>query len=132
LVLDARLYRGHIVHNRTSINIAKGIYWYRHLLPGCDDRFLIIAGEYRRSRDNFEPTGGLKQMHNRREGVASRDINVGAIGHVLDNLAEIDQIGGIDNPASRYYRCHASTRRCRGGRDRDRRVVSLGKYGVVA
>jgi hypothetical protein len=40
-------------------------------------------------------------MHNRGEGIASRDIYVGAIADVLNNLTEIDQIRRIDD-VSRY------------------------------
>ena len=36
-------------------------------------------------------------MHDRGEGIASRDIYVGAIGYVLNNLTEIDQIRRIDD-----------------------------------
>jgi len=36
-------------------------------------------------------------MHNRGEGIASRDIDIGARGYVLNNLTEIDQIRRIDD-----------------------------------
>jgi len=36
-------------------------------------------------------------MYNGGEGIASCDIEVGAIGYVLNNLAEVDQIGRIED-----------------------------------
>ena len=42
-------------------------------------------------------TRGLKQMHYGREGVASRHVNVSSVAYVLNNLAEVDQVGGIEN-----------------------------------
>ena len=41
-------------------------------------------------------TGGLKQMHYGSESVACRDVNVGPGTHILNNLAELDQIRGIE------------------------------------
>ena len=38
-------------------------------------------------------------MHDRRKIVPSRNVNVGAGGYVLNNLAEIDQTGRINNSA---------------------------------
>ena len=43
-------------------------------------------------------------MHNRGEGIASRDIYVGATGYVLNNLTEIDQVRRIDD-VSADVRC---------------------------
>ena len=36
-------------------------------------------------------------MHNTRQIVPSREVHVGAGGYLLNNLAEIDQIRGIDD-----------------------------------
>ena len=36
-------------------------------------------------------------MHYGGESVARRHINIGAVTHVLNDLAELDQIGGIEN-----------------------------------
>ena len=47
-------------------------------------------------------------MHNSREGVAGCDVNISSVAYVLDDLAEVDQIGRIENIADN--RCHAAAR----------------------
>src|SRR5439155_17270042 len=69
-------------------------------------------------------------MHNSREIVSSRDIYVCAIGYLLNDLTEIDQIGRIENGP----RVAADDSRRNGRsntRDRNPWVVQA-KYGVVA
>ena len=72
------------------LRICKGIYRNWNLLAGSDDSLFVVACENGWTRNNFESVGGLQQMHDSREGVASCDINVGSVTYVLDDLAEVD------------------------------------------
>ena len=77
--------------------IGQGAYRHRNLLARSDDGFLIVACEDRRPRHDFETIGGLKQVHYGGESVAGCHVNVGPAAHVLNDIAEVDQIGGIEN-----------------------------------
>ena len=68
-------------------------------------------------------------MHNAREGAASRHINIGSVGYVLDDLAKVDQIGWIDHSVGHGW--HATARHYGRARNWDRRIITP-KYGVVA
>jgi hypothetical protein len=96
LVLDARL---HGRRRSDDIGIRKGVYRNRNLLAGRDDSFLIVACEDRRSRHDFEPIRGFKQMHYGSESVAGCHVNVGSAAHILNDLTKVDQIGRIENVA---------------------------------
>ena len=79
-----------VIYTHPNIRICKGVYRHGNLLPRSNDGFFVVACENGRPRNNFKAAGGLQQMHNRRECVASRNINVGSVGYVLDDLAEVD------------------------------------------
>src|SRR4029077_13065575 len=120
-VLDAR--RNSSCGSNNIIRICKGVYRHGNLLPRSNDGLFVVAGENGRPRKNFKAAGGLQQMHNSREGVASRKKDIGSVANVLDDLAEVDQIGWIENIGDN--RCHAAARRYGGTRDRNPRVISV-------
>ncbi len=68
-------------------------------------------------------------MHYGSESVACRDVNIGSITYILNDLTEIDQIGRIEN----VIVDNARRNRWSGTYtwDRNSRVV-ISKYGVVA
>ena len=66
-------------------------------------------------------------MHNAREGAASRHINIGSVGYVLDDLAKVDQIGWIENITDN--RCHAAAGG--DGRTGDGNVRVIGRKHTI-
>src|SRR5262245_39017463 len=69
-------------------------------------------------------------MHNGREGVASGNVDIRSLTHVLNDLAEVDKVRRIENAACnrRHAATRAATRYYRGTRNRERRIVA--KYIV--
>src|SRR5205809_3213581 len=61
-------------------------------------------------------------MHNSREGIAGCHVNISSVAHVLDDLAEVDQIGRIENISHNWW--HAAARGYGGTRDGNVRVIS--------
>ena len=124
-VLDAR--RNSSCGSNNIIRICKGVYRHGNLLPRSNDGLFVVAGENGRARKNFESAGGLQQMHNSRERVASRKINVGSVAYVLDDLAEVDQIGWIENIADNrgHAAARADARGYGGTRDGNPRVIGV-------
>src|SRR5436190_23979004 len=110
--------------------ICKGTYRNWNLSPGSDNSLFVIAGENGWSRNNSESIRRLQHMHDSREGVAGCHVNIGSVAYVLDDLAEVDQIGRIENLADN--RGHAAARGYGGTRDGDiYRIVGAVKYLVI-
>src|SRR4030095_6185947 len=121
LVLDARRNGSCVVYNPCSIRVCKGTYRNWNLLPGSDDSFFVVARENGWPRNNSESIRGLQQMHNGREGVTSCHVNIGSVAYVLDDLAEVNQMGWIENIADN--RRHGAARGHGGTRDGNPRVI---------
>ena len=103
------------------VRICKGTYRNWNLPPGSDDSFFVVAGENGWSRNNSESIRRLQQMHDSREGVAGCHVNIGSVAYVLNDLAEVDQIGWIENIGDN--RCHAAAGGYGGTRDRNTRAI---------
>ena len=112
------------------VDIRKGANRNRNLLPGGDDSFLVVAREDRWTRKDFELICRFKQMHYGCESVARRHVNIGSITYVLNDLAEIDQIGRIENIGS-YRRTPSDRRRRRIGNGNVNRIIIAIEYGLL-
>ena len=128
LVLDARRNSSCVIYNPSNIRICKGAYRHGNLLPRSDDSFFVVAGENGWPRNNSESIRGLQQMHNRRKRVAGCHVNISSVAYVLDDLAEVDQIGWIENIADN--RCHAAAGGYGGTRDGNVRVIGR-KHTII-
>ncbi len=106
-VFNARLHRSCIV--AYIVDIRKGVNRNRDLLPGGDDSFLIVACEDRRTRNDFELIRRFKQMHYGCKSVARCHVDVGSVAHILNDLAEVDQVGRLQKrcplPRRCWFRC---------------------------
>src|SRR5262249_51378063 len=92
--LDARRDRRYSIY---SSRIRQGIDRNWNLRARRDNCLFVVTRENGRPRNHFEPAGGLKQMHNRGERIASSYINIRAAPYILNDLTEVDQVGRIDN-----------------------------------
>src|SRR4029077_9140357 len=97
LVLDARRNSSCVIYNPSKIRICKGAYRHGNLRPRSDDGFFVVAGENGWPRNPSESIRRLQQMHNSRKRVAGCHVNISSVAYILDDLAEVDQIGWIEN-----------------------------------
>src|SRR4029077_7628500 len=97
LVLDARRNSSCVIYNPSKIRICKGAYGHGNLLSRSDDSFFIVSRENGWPGNNSESSRGLQQMHYGCKRVAGCHVNISSVAYVLNDLAEIDKIGWIEN-----------------------------------